>query len=80
MNSMISDTAKTTDLIECGYCNREIPVLFAEDVPEVDDDQAWASIAAQHEADCEWCVTRAHRVETVEEKLERQVWERSLQY
>ena len=44
---------------ECVYCGYTIP--GGETVPSVDDDAAWAKLAAQHSAGCEWVITRAHR-------------------
>lgn len=31
-------------------------------IPPADDDAAWAGLAAQHSAECEWLVTRSHRL------------------
>ena len=43
----------------CIYCDR--PVKTLEEVPQVDDDQAWHAISLRHKIDCEWVLTRAHR-------------------
>ena len=32
-------------------------------LPDIEDDAAWAAIAAEHGHDCEWVLTRAHRIE-----------------
>ena len=44
----------------CIYCDS----LCADRtiVPDVDDAPAWASLAPEHEIDCEWIATRAHRL------------------
>jgi hypothetical protein len=48
--------------IECAYCGREVPGTGEEQTPAVDDDDAWAQLARYHYPDCEWIITRAHRV------------------
>jgi hypothetical protein len=53
-----ADDCKTT----CLYCGAETPSNDAETVPAIDDDSAWERLAAQHGRDCEWVVTRAHRL------------------
>jgi len=50
-----------TTVDECIYCRAE--VHDPDPVPDVDDDEAWAAIASDHEHDCEWVLTRAHRIE-----------------
>lgn len=45
----------------CAYCGRE--VRDAEYVPAVYDDFSWALEAEEHASDCEWVLTRAHRLE-----------------
>lgn len=60
-------TGRTTTvgaiMIRCLYCDA---LLSAEQNdrpnPAIDDDEAWAEIATEHAADCEWIATRAHRV------------------
>jgi hypothetical protein len=52
----------------CLYCGRdvrwrEVEGNPSEAVPASDDDEAWDEIAAEHEDDCEWAMTRAHRIE-----------------
>ena len=44
----------------CAYCYCEVSSL---DVPSVDDDDAWELLAEEHEAHCEWVLTRAHRID-----------------
>jgi len=44
---------------ECLYCGHECEDLC----PPVDDDDAWDHLAMQHDDDCEWVRTRAHRHE-----------------
>ena len=46
---------------ECIYCGADVTGF--EEVPAVDDDAAWASLAEKHETACEWIETRAHRLE-----------------
>jgi hypothetical protein len=43
----------------CIYCNHDVTVI---DPPAVDDDQSWADLAREHATDCEWVITRAHRL------------------
>jgi hypothetical protein len=45
----------------CAYCGAL--VLNGIEVPASDDDAAWAKLATEHAAGCEWIVTRAHRLE-----------------
>ena len=45
---------------ECIYCGYECDAT--DEAPDTDDDEAWASLAAEHDPDCEWVRTRAHRV------------------
>jgi len=48
---------------ECAYCMHNVtaPKFEDEQPPELDDDAAWAKIAKEHAATCEWVQTRAHR-------------------
>jgi hypothetical protein len=48
---------------ECAYCMHNVtaPKSEGEQLPELDDDAAWAKIAKEHAATCEWVQTRAHR-------------------
>ena len=50
--------------VECIYCYN----IVSEDgeVPAVDDDEMWDAIAPEHDPECEWVVTRAHRTEVSE--------------
>ena len=45
----------------CIYCDSE--VMDNTIVPSEDDDTGWAVLASEHRADCEWILTRAHRVD-----------------
>ena len=46
--------------VECIYCySLTTPV----DVPTVGDDAMWDAIAGEHDPECEWVQTRAHRLE-----------------
>jgi hypothetical protein len=47
---------------ECIYCGRTVSGTGEEPTPAVADDDAWAALAPQHEPDCEWITTRAHRI------------------
>ena len=45
---------------ECLYCGCDhVP---SPTVPDVDDDDAWATLSEHHADDCEWILTRAHRM------------------
>lgn len=48
-------------LSECAYCGGDVTETY--DIPAPDDSAAWARLAADHAADCEWVATRAHRRE-----------------
>lgn len=48
----------TDESVECSYCGADVPGLA---VPEMHDDAAWGTLAAQHNPKCEWVETRAHR-------------------
>jgi hypothetical protein len=52
---------------ECAYCGADV---LCEEPPPEDDEAAWARIAQEHDPDCEWVLTRAHRrrVQVLEEK------------
>jgi hypothetical protein len=45
--------------IECIYCYN---LTTEGDVPAVDDSEMWDLIAQEHDPECEWVVTRAHRM------------------
>ena len=51
------------DYETCVYCNR---IVSSGDVPAVDDDAAWATLAEEHAEWCEWIATRAHRLDLSE--------------
>lgn len=44
----------------CAYCESVTP--DGTIVPAADDDELWALIAPEHDANCEWVATRAHRL------------------
>ena len=53
----------------CLYCDMSISPLFSfgeippdDYVPPADDADEWENIGQWHEPDCEWIVTRAHRI------------------
>jgi hypothetical protein len=46
-------------IIGCADCGREH--ALTDGVPDADDDEAWGKLAAEHDNDCEWIATRAHR-------------------
>lgn len=50
--------------IECVYCNHEMPDE-GDYVPDVNDDEEWERLATFHGPDCEWIITRAHRIEVL---------------
>lgn len=47
---------------ECVYCNADVADDQDASAPAHDDDAAWAALAEEHAADCEWIATRAHRI------------------
>lgn len=49
---------------QCIYCGHDVCV---DRVPDIHDDEAWEIIAAEHAKDCEWVLTRAHRLEEDED-------------
>lgn len=51
------DTVQT-----CAYCSSNVCHAENEYVPLVDADEDWQALAQDHSEDCEWIVTRAHRV------------------
>ena len=51
----------TTDLTECAYCRASDVQLTS--VPVLDADEEWAELATEHSDDCEWILTRAHRLD-----------------
>jgi hypothetical protein len=46
--------------VECTYCGA---TDCTDSVPDVTDDAAWAALASEHNYNCEWIITRAHRKE-----------------
>jgi len=44
----------------CTYCGTLVDDVVS--APALEDDEAWAATAQTHKADCEWVMTRAHRV------------------
>lgn len=42
----------------CAHCGCDVPVT---DLPDADDDAGWEELARDHDDDCEWVATRAHR-------------------
>lgn len=49
--------------VECGYCGAVVLSDVDAPVPSIDDDAAWLDLTNEHNDDCEWTATRAHRVE-----------------
>lgn len=45
----------------CAYCNVDVPDE-GDYVPAVNDDEEWERLATYHDTDCEWILTRAHRI------------------
>lgn len=48
-----------TEKETCAYCNAED---CDQIVPPTSDTEAWDTLAVQHADDCEWILTRAHRL------------------
>lgn len=48
--------------VECIYCSAMIQDPGEDQPPAVTDAGAWAALAQQHAPDCEWIITRAHRL------------------
>lgn len=46
---------------ECIYCRADVEVR--SDVPAIGDHISWAALAESHKPNCEWILTRAHRIE-----------------
>lgn len=44
----------------CIYCQRAVHDRTV--VPAADDDETWSALSLEHDDDCEWVWTRAHRV------------------
>jgi len=57
-----------SELVNCIYCGLDTPEL--QEVPAVDNDEAWERLALEHEAGCEWIATRAHRRDYQQTMLE----------
>jgi hypothetical protein len=57
--------ATANETVECVYCYCQVPA--DETVPPVGDDAAWAELAREHADDCEWVLTRAHRLDLPKE-------------
>lgn len=47
---------------ECGYCGAPIAPDRRAYVPAAWDSEAWGELAQEHNPDCEWIETRAHRM------------------
>jgi hypothetical protein len=48
----------------CIYCDTVLPEgMGNEPVPTATDNQVWARLAEYHQPDCEWIITKAHRLE-----------------
>ena len=47
---------------ECVYCDAAVTADTDAPVPANAADTAWAELASEHNEDCEWIATRAHRV------------------
>lgn len=46
----------------CRFCKHEADADALKNPPNMDDEPAWATIAAQHEPTCPWLTSRAfHR-------------------
>lgn len=52
-----------TDETECVYCGRDVETAREDaPAPSLADDAEWTRLGKQHAPDCEWIVTRAHRL------------------
>lgn len=51
----------TERIFDCVYCG--CALTDSDSVPDTGDDAAWEKLAKEHSADCEWILTRAHRIE-----------------
>ena len=48
---------------ECVYCGRDVETAREDaPAPSIADDAEWTRLGEQHSPDCEWIVTRAHRL------------------
>lgn len=53
------EAQEAEDTAECAYCGAEGQ---HDDVPASDDSEGWAKIADTHDGNCDWVLTRAHRI------------------
>jgi hypothetical protein len=60
---------------QCIYCGSE--VSDDSQVPAYDDHDAWDTLAVEHDVDCEWIRTRAHRRQEPdsEDALTERLWQ-----
>ena len=58
-NQYPTDIRENPDAGICIYCGRR--VVDNTIVPPRGDGDAWTELASEHDADCEWIATRAHR-------------------
>jgi hypothetical protein len=56
------EDAHGADEGECIYCQSYIEAGDFAAVPDMDDGGEWSRLATQHQPDCEWIYTRAHRI------------------
>lgn len=61
MVEKMNPLATSESSVECVYCGHEVPDE-GEYVPEVRDTLEWERLATEHAPDCEWILTRAHRI------------------
>ncbi len=48
--------------IKCAYCGRSVIAPGEnESPPGLFDNMAWTELSEDHEADCKWILTRAHK-------------------
>ena len=52
----------TSPTVQCVYCHAKVEDCIEDPIPSTGDDSRWAELAEEHESDCEWITTRAHRV------------------
>lgn len=60
--NVIGEMVLEEDEIECAYCYGRVPDEQGQPVPAVDDEDEWERLEKLHSPDCEWVLTKAHRV------------------
>ena len=47
---------------KCPWCNEFNMIMAPDLLPDVDDEAMWDFLRYDHHPDCEWVLTRAHRL------------------